>query len=132
MKKVLCFGSFDVLHPGHIYYLREAKKLGDYLVVVVARDQTIREVKGKLPKYDESQRLQQVSAVPFVDKAVLGYDGDKYKIVEETDPEVICLGYDQKSFTYNLEEQLRQRGLHPHIYRMKPYKEDTYKSSKLK
>ena len=41
MKKVMTFGSFDVLHKGHEHYLKEAKSYGDYLIVVVARDENI-------------------------------------------------------------------------------------------
>ena len=49
MKKVMCAGTFDIIHPGHLYYLSEAKKYGDNLVVVVARDETSKDFKGKKP-----------------------------------------------------------------------------------
>ena len=128
----MCFGSFDVLHPGHMFYLREARRFGDKLVVVVARDSSIRKIKGKEPKYRERERLEHVRDAPFVDKAVLGYDSDPYEIIEEIKPDIICLGYDQDSYSENLSEKLAERGLNPKIYRMKPYKEHVYKSSKLK
>ena len=47
MKKVMCAGTFDIVHKGHIYFLEQAKKFGDYLVVVVARDSTSEKNKGK-------------------------------------------------------------------------------------
>ena len=128
----MCFGSFDVLHPGHMYYLREARKFGDRLVAVVAKDNTIKKIKGKDPKYSEGERLEHVRAVQFVDKAVLGYEGDPYEIIEEINPEIICLGYDQNSFSEGLAENLKERGMSPKIYRLKAYKEHIYKSSKLK
>ncbi len=131
MKTVMAFGSFDVLHPGHIFYLREAKKFGDRLVVVIARDSTIMKIKGT-PKYTEKQRLEHVREIKFVDKAVLGYEDDPYEIIEEINPDIICLGYDQNSFSTDLGEQLEKRGMHPEIHRLKPYKEHIYKSSKLK
>ena len=57
MKKVMAFGSFDILHDGHKHYLKEAKSFGDYLVVIVARDENIVKFKGKKPKNDENYRL---------------------------------------------------------------------------
>ena len=59
-NKVLIFGSFDLLHPGHISLFKDAKKLGDHLTVVVARNSTIQKVKGHKPKYDENDRLEHV------------------------------------------------------------------------
>ncbi|MFH2028166.1 MAG: adenylyltransferase/cytidyltransferase family protein [Nanoarchaeota archaeon] len=132
MVTVMCFGSFDVLHPGHLFYLKESKKLGDKLVVVLARDDTIRKIKGIEPKYSERQRLEHVRDLPMVDKAVIGYEADPYEIIEEINPGIICLGYDQTSYAENLKEELEKREMHPKIYRMKPYKEHIYKSSKLK
>jgi len=132
MTTVLCFGSFDVVHPGHMYYLREAKNFGDKLVVVVARDSTIAKIKCKEPKYKERERLEHVKGVQYVDKAILGKEGDPYEIIEEINPDIICLGYDQNSFSEGLAEKLFERGMNPKIYRLKPFKEHIYKSSKLK
>ena len=132
MKTVMAFGSFDILHPGHLYFLNQAKSKGDKLVVVIALDKTIEKVKGEKPKYNERQRLEHVKGMPMVDKAVLGYEKDTYEIIEEINPDVICLGYDQDSYSENLKEKLAERGINPEIIRLGPYKEDIYKSSKLK
>ena len=132
MKTAMAFGSFDVLHPGHLYFLNQAKSKGDKLIVVIALDKTIEKVKGEKPKYNERQRLEHVKGMPMVDKAVLGYEKDPYEIIEEINPDIICLGYDQDSYSENLKEKLAERGLNPKIIRLGPYKEDIYKSSKLK
>ena len=132
MVTVMAFGSFDVLHPGHLFYLREAKRFGDKLVVVVAKDSTFRKIKGKEPKYNEKQRIEHVRDIPVVDKAVLGYIEDPYEIIEEINPDIICLGYDQTSYSEDLKSEMKLRKMNPKIYRMKPYKEHIYKSSKLK
>jgi len=132
MVTVMAFGSFDILHPGHLFYLREAKRFGDKLVVVIARDETIKKIKGKEPKYNEKQRKEHVRDIPVVDKVVLGYLEDPYEIIEEINPDIICLGYDQNSFSETLKEEMKLRKMDPKIYRMKPYKEHVYKSSKLK
>lgn len=128
----MVFGTFDVLHPGHLYLFEQAKKYGDYLVVVVARDTTVEAVKHHKTTYSEQERLKAVQQAPFVDKAVLGNPGDKYKVIEEHKPNIICLGYDQKAFTDKLAEELKKRNVAAKIIRLPPYKEDVYKSTKIK
>ena len=130
MKKVMTFGSFDVLHKGHEHYIKEAKSYGDYLIVVVARDENILKFKGRKPKHDENYRLGEVKKLGFVDKVVLGNKDDVFEVLGEFKPDVICLGYDQKS--ENLEEELKKRGLKAEIVRAKSFNPEIYKSSKLK
>ena len=133
MKKVMAFGSFDMLHKGHEAYLKEAKSYGDYLIVIVARDESIIMFKGRKPKNDENSRLGQIKKLDFVDEAVLGRNGNIFDVLEEYSPDVICLGYDQKTVEEEkLREELEKRNLKAKIVRAKPYKEDIYKSSKLK
>lgn len=132
MVTVMCFGTFDILHPGHIYFLRQAKKLGDKLVVVVAKDSTIKEVKGITPKYNEKQRVEHVRDLRIADKVMLGYESDKYEIIEEVNPDVIALGYDQNSFADKLRGEMAKREMNPKIVRLGSYKEEHYKSSKLR
>ena len=130
---VLVFGTFDLFHPGHEFFLREAKKHGDILQVVVARDKTVEEVKGKKPADDEIRRLSKLQSLGFVDDVILGSLGDKYKIIEALKPDIIVLGYDQKAFTENLEEELKKRGLKTEVIRLKEsFKPETYKSSKIR
>jgi len=128
----MAFGSFDILHEGHKHYLKEAKGFGDYLIVIVARDGNIVRFKGKKPKNDENYRLEQVKKLDFVDEAVLGHKDDILEVLEEFKPDVICLGYDQKTIDKEkLKQELEKRNLKAEIVRAKPYKEDIYKSSKL-
>jgi FAD synthetase len=123
-------GTFDVLHPGHLNYFRQAKEHGDYLLVVVARDSTVLKEKGRL-LHNEKERHARVAEQKIVDKAVLGNEGDKLKIVEQEKPDVICLGYDQQVDENLLKKALANRGLMPKIIRLKPYFPEKYKSSKL-
>jgi len=132
MITIMCFGSFDVLHPGHLYFLKKAKSLGDKLIVVVARDSTINQVKGKEPKYHEKERVEHVRDLKIADRVMLGYETDKYEVIEEINPDVIALGYDQNSFADKLKEEMAKREMNPKIVRLAAYKEDIYKSSKLK
>ena len=132
MKKVLAFGSFDLLHDGHKYFLKEAKKLGDKLIVVVARDDTIRDFKKVDPMYPEEERIMHVKKLEVADEVILGYKGDKWKVIETVKPNVIALGYDQDSYTDGLEKGMKERGLNVKIVRLGSYKPEKYKSSLLK
>lgn len=125
-------GTFDMLHPGHLYYLGEAKKQGDYLVVVVSRDATVEKERGRNPVVNEKDRLHLIQQLRTVDEAVLGNLGDKLAIIKKIKPDVICLGYDQKVDETQLGKELLKRGLHIKVIRIGPYKEKEYKSSILK
>ena len=62
---------------------------------------------------------------------MLGNLGDKYDIIEDINPDIICLGYDQTHFVDKLESELKKRKINAEIVRIKSYKEDVYKSSSL-
>ena len=129
---VLIFGTYDGLHPGHEDFFRQAREHGDTLVVVVARDVTVLDVKGNLPANSEQHRLNLLKDHPLIDDARLGYPGDKYRIIEEIQPDVIFLGYDQEAFTDNLDAELVRRGLSATIHRGVSFFPETYKSSLLR
>jgi len=132
MKKVLVFGTFDGLHQGHLNFFEQAKRYGEYLIVVVSRDKTVKRIKKHLPFRDEKQRLREVQKCKLVNEAKLGYLNDPYKIIREIKPDIICLGYDQKVFTENLAKELKKGGLKTKIYRMKSFKPKTFHSSIIK
>ena len=131
MAKVMCAGTFDTIHPGHLYFLSEAKKYGDKLIVVVARDKTSERIKGKKPMHTERERLEQIRTLEIVDEAVLGRHGNIFEIVEEIKPNVICLGYDQKVLKQELEDELKKRNIKCDVVRIDSYMPNVYKSSKI-
>ncbi|HLC90062.1 MAG TPA: adenylyltransferase/cytidyltransferase family protein [Patescibacteria group bacterium] len=128
MKKVMVFGTFDGLHLGHLNFFKQAKALGDYLIIVVARDINVEKIKGRLPKLDENQRLEVIRRQGIADKLILGHFKDPYFYIKKEKPEIICLGYDQAGFAHGLEAKFPKIK----IVRLKPYKPEIYKSSKLK
>jgi FAD synthetase len=132
MAKVMVFGTFDLVHPGHVHFLEQAKKHGNELVVVIARDSTVEKTKRRKPSFSENDRRQMVQALRVVDRAVLGYEGDVYRIVREEKPDVICLGYDQNFFVDKLEAKLAEFGLKTKVIRLQPHAPETYKSSKIR
>lgn len=120
MVRVMASGVFDILHPGHIFFLEEAKKLGDELVVVVARDSTARKLKHQ-PIMNEEIRLRMVSSLKPVDRAILGHEDDMFKTVEEVRPDIIVLGYDQVFDENLIVEECKRRGMNVRVVRMPKY-----------
>ncbi|MEI7621813.1 MAG: adenylyltransferase/cytidyltransferase family protein [Candidatus Moraniibacteriota bacterium] len=133
MKKVLVFGTFDIFHRGHRDFLKQAKRHGEFLRVVVARDVTVARVKGHLPRYSEQERAAIVKASRLADEVVLGSLNDRYGVVRDFAPEVICLGYDQKQSLAELRRKLAETGLErTKIVRLVAYQPETFKSSLFK
>lgn len=132
-EKVMVFGTFDIFHPGHHDFFRQAKKYGDYLIVVVARDKNVRKIKGIWPQNSEEMRAKNVRQSALVDKVVLGNIRERYKIIEKYKPAVICLGYDQKVDLIQLKKKLLEFDLKGvKIKRLVAYQPKKYKSSILK
>lgn len=125
MVRVLATGTFEILHPGHVLYLEEAKKLGDELVVLVARDATVKQRK-RTPIIPEEQRLRMVSALKVVDRVMLGSERDMYEPLYSIKPDIIALGYDQAFNEEVLEEELRERGFHSQIIRIKKHNSNAF------
>lgn len=130
--KVIVFGTFDMIHPGHRNFLRQARKYGEYLIVVVARDKTVQKVKKKTAD-SERKRLKNMKDSRLADKVILGSLIDKYAAIKKYRPDTICLGYDQKYFIGGLKKELERANLKKtKIIRLKPYKPEIYKTSKLR
>ena len=98
-RVVLASGTFDLLHLGHVRFLEEAKKAGSKdaeLVVIVARDSTVKARKGKNPVMPEDQRRALVESLKVVDEAILGWEDFSIdKVIEKIKPDVIAVGHDQ-------------------------------------
>jgi len=122
--KIATFGVFDLIHEGHVKFLKRCKNLSKdaKLTVVLSRNSTVLKEKGKEPLIPEEQRRFIVGSLKPVDKAILGNEGsDKLKIVEKIKPDVIVLGYDQYWDEKELEQELRKRGLKVNVIRLKKY-----------
>jgi FAD synthetase len=131
-KIVMAFGTFDYLHAGHEHYLKQAKVLGEYLVVVIARDRTVRQIKGHAPTNSEKVRAANIRKTGIADKVILGDPNDKHKVLRKYRPSVIALGYDQFVFTQTLEKTLIDLKLDSDVRRMDAFFPQVYKSSLIK
>lgn len=123
MVRVMATGVFDILHPGHLYFLSEAKKLGDELLVVVARDQTARRLKHE-PYVPEHIRREMVEALKPVDRAVLGSTTDIYSTVVDLRPDIIALGYNQIFNEQEVQAECARRGVPVRVVRLGPLRHD--------
>ncbi|MCH7902869.1 FAD synthase [archaeon] len=132
MVKVLAFGTFDILHPGHLSYLKQAKELGEKLVVIVATDNNVEKIKGKKPVNDEEHRKELVEALKIVDEAFVGFEDDMIKSVEKVKPDIVALGYDQYGSEESLKKTFDERNIKAKIVRLDSYKPELYKSSRIK
>ena len=114
---VLAGGVFDIIHPGHLFTLSSAKNLGDVLIISIAKDETVKNLKNRYPLNGEQIRLNLISSLRIVDLALLGSESDMFKMIEIVKPDVIALGYDQKHDTNDLINESNNRGLHIKVVR---------------
>ena len=120
---MLATGVFDLLHLGHLRFLEESKKTGgphSKLVVVVARDKTVRRRKGRGPIVPEDQRRELVAALRVVDRAILGREEiDLLGILKEVNPDIVCVGYDQDEIRAAVTRLVRREGLPVRVVRIR-------------
>ncbi len=116
-KRIFVGGTFDIIHPGHIALLEYAARLGK-VFVVIARDSTVKRIKGRPPLLNEEARLRIVSSIRYVYEARLGYEGDFLKSVEDIKPDIIVLGPDQRFDEEELADMVEERlGYRPIVKR---------------
>lgn len=90
-------GCFDILHPGHIRYLKEAKKFGDILIVALNSDKSVRRLKGKnRPVFSENDRVEILSSLEFVDYIIIFNELSPKKLILSLKPNIQVKGGDYK------------------------------------
>ena len=88
-------GCFDLLHPGHVRYLQQARALGDSLIVALNSDSSVRELKGpKRPILDENERAEVMAALGCVDYVTIFDDPTPRQIISVLLPDIIVKGGD--------------------------------------
>lgn len=132
--RIMVFGTFDVIHNGHIYFFRQAKKLvkNSYLIVSVARNKNVLKIKKKMPSRGQFLRMEDVRQTKIPDCVILGAVEDYIGHIVKAKPSIIALGHDQKEYTKDLKKKLANQGLAVRVVRLKPYKRHVYKSSLIK
>jgi FAD synthetase len=112
-KIVLASGTFDLLHLGHVRFLEEAKKAGGEnaeLVVIVARDSTVKKRKGKKPIMPEDQRRALVESLRVVDEAILGWEDFSIdRVIEKIKPDIVAVGHDQDGIEKEVQKAIKEK-----------------------
>ena len=130
----MIFGTFDMLHEGHLDFFRQARSLAPepHLIVSIARDASVARVKGEKPRRTESERLVLVQGNEFVDEAVLGDESGYIEHIRQARPDIIALGYDQSGeYVEHLEADLTHSGIGAKVVRLKAFNPGIFKTSKL-
>lgn len=117
---VVASGVFEILHPGHLTYLKRCREFGDRLVVVVASDETVVKRKRR-PVVGQDQRLLMVKALKGVDDAVIGDPYDMYSTMVKLKPDIVALGPDQAFDESEIRRELASRGLGADVVRVTDY-----------
>jgi len=90
-------GCFDILHPGHLYLLQEAKNRGDILVVGINSDASLKRLKGEeRPIFPQEERAEILASLEMVDYATVFEEDNPYNIINELKPRVLVKGGDWK------------------------------------
>ncbi len=130
-KTILIFGVFDGIHDGHRAFIGEARLLGERLVAIVARDESVSKLKGKPPLHTEADRIKFLLEIPEIDLVLLGdKDEGTYNVVKEIKPDIIFLGYDQQSLFDSISLSI-EKGILPNIKLIygNPHEPETLHSS---
>jgi D-beta-D-heptose 7-phosphate kinase/D-beta-D-heptose 1-phosphate adenosyltransferase len=94
-RVVFTNGCFDLIHPGHVRYLRAAKRLGDVLVVALNSDDSIRRLKGRgRPLVPARDRCEVVAALEMVDYVAVFSDDTPYQLIKALQPDILVKGGD--------------------------------------
>lgn len=135
-KKVMTFGSFDVIHEGHRSLFRQALEFGGInskLLVVVASDERYKKFKKKEPLYTQKERVLHVQKERNVHLAIAGDKLNTLVPILTHKPEIIVFGYDQPLPIPTLKKMLKKEGFIPQrIVRAKSHLPRIYKSSLIK
>jgi rfaE bifunctional protein nucleotidyltransferase chain/domain len=117
-KIVTTNGVFDILHIGHIRYLKEAKKLGDILIVAINSDSSTKKIKGpKRPLNNENDRAEALASLECVDYVVIFNEENPIKILEIIKPDIHVKGGDYKPEEIIEKDVVTKNGGKVHIVR---------------
>ncbi|MCS7127062.1 MAG: adenylyltransferase/cytidyltransferase family protein [Thaumarchaeota archaeon] len=120
-RTVLTTGAFEIVHPGHVFLLRHARRLAGRrgkVVVVLASDATIRQRKGREPVMSERERLEVLSSLKYVDRVIVGYTPINFeKVLRRVRPDVVLFGYDQTAIEQEFRRFCEERGIGVRIAR---------------
>jgi FAD synthetase len=116
-KTVMVAGTFEILHPGHLSYLKKAWELG-YVVAVVSSDENAEKIKRRKIVVPQQQRAEVLSSLYYVHEVVLGQPGDIFDVFHVVKPDVVLLGPNQHVSEKVVREEARKRGVEVEVMRV--------------
>ena len=125
----MTFGTFDLVHPWHIFFLQQAKSYGDKLVTIIARDSNVTKFKWRTPLKSEQERLADIVELHIADIVELGHESDYFSAIVKYKPEIIAIGHDQIHLIYELGEFLFKKKYKTEIVTIEWFEIEKYKSS---
>ena len=134
MTRIMVFGTFDMVHEGHVDFFQQARSLAKepHLIVSVAREPVVARIKGERPRRSEKERVSLLERNTLVDEVVLGQEDGYIEHIIEAKPDIIALGYDQRGeYVDRLEKDLTDAGASIKVVRLKAFQPETFKTSKL-
>ena len=126
--KVLTFGTFDIVHPGHIFYLEYAKSQGSLLYTVIASDYISENLKQRKNIYNQKDRMQHIEKLNIADVIIAGSNTNPLAILNKIQADIIVLGHDQKAPIEAIQKALPLTK----ILRAPKFKDHIFKSSLIK
>lgn len=130
MTTVLAFGAFDPLHAGHAHLLADAAAYGDTLVVALASDDAIRQLKHHEPRQTFDERKAALMLLPSVDDVLPSMPNDGFAVIDNVLPDVIATGYDQHHLREALADWMTTHRTIP-VVSVDAHEPERYKSSLL-
>jgi len=132
MKTVITFWTFDIVHPGHVYFLQTAKSHGDKLITIIARDRNVMKFKKKAPLHHEHQRMQDIKNLNIADLVELWHEDDYFLAIRKHTPDIIAIGYDQTYLVKELSAFLYENNYKTEVVTIESFGPDEHKSSIIK
>jgi FAD synthetase len=131
-RRVMCFGTFDIVHPGHVKFLAAARALGDELFVVVSRDERRKALSGITPVHTQRERIAVLSEFKSVSRAIAGKKNNILTVVKQHRPDVIALGHDQVYGIDTLAAWSAQQKKPPRIVRLRAFNRKRHSTTRIK
>lgn len=132
MKRVMCFGTFDLVHPGHIWFLKKARSLGDELLVVVSCDERRQYLAGTKPIHNQKERATILRELKFITRVILGGERNVLAAIKKYKPQIIVLGHDQVFGVKELLVWTKKQLNPPQIIRLKSFQRARYSSTNIR
>jgi cytidyltransferase-like protein len=130
---VAVFGVFDVFHEGHRFFLKEAAKHAEKILVVLASDQYVEGFKGVDHLHNQQERKKAIEESGLADKVVFGDDTPGgFTIFDNHEIDAVCLGHDQTALGQALADHFKAKNLHVKIFHIESHARHLYSSSKIR